>query len=143
MLVLMRQLVMTLLILSGLECQANTRAITEEKFQDLFVTAGYSTAFGAALGAATLALTETPEKNLHYVAVGASLGFISGSFFGGYFIFLPEFSFGNQAPSVGREKSFDPTLSYNDKLGVKIKPNFNMSQFRLASIEADWVFMKF
>ena len=64
---------------------------TDERFQDLFVTAGYSTAFGAALGAAFLAFTDEPASQLRYVAMGASLGFIGGSILGTYIIFSPMF----------------------------------------------------
>ncbi|MBP9709300.1 MAG: hypothetical protein KBD78_16820 [Oligoflexales bacterium] len=70
--------------------QASAQA-TDERFQDLFVTAGYSTAFGAALGAAFLAFTDEPASQLRYVAMGASLGFIGGSILGTYIIFSPMF----------------------------------------------------
>ncbi len=66
---------------------------TEERFHDLFVTAGYATAFGAALGAAFLSFTPDPASELRYVAVGASLGFIGGSVLGSYIIFSPMISF--------------------------------------------------
>lgn len=69
---------------------------TEERFQDLFKTAGYTTAFGAALGAAMLAFTPNPASQLRYVAVGASLGFIGGSVFGTYIIFSPLLSLEQQ-----------------------------------------------
>lgn len=65
---------------------------TEERFQDLFTTAGYATAFGAAMGAAALSFKERPENHLKYVAIGASLGFIGGSILGSYIIFLPVFT---------------------------------------------------
>lgn len=61
----------------------------EDRFQDLFVTAGYCTAFGAALGTAMLAWTAEPAENLRYVAVGASMGFIGGSVLGTYVVFSP------------------------------------------------------
>lgn len=62
---------------------------TEERFHDLFVTAGYCTAFGAAVGASLLAFTDEPADNLRYVAMGASLGFLGGSILGTYVIFTP------------------------------------------------------
>ena len=64
----------------------------EERFQDLFVTAGYATAFGAAIGTAFLAFHEDPSAHLRYVAVGASLGFLGGSVLGSYIIFSPMMS---------------------------------------------------
>ncbi len=62
---------------------------TEEKFQDLFVSAGYGTVYGAALGAALLSFQTKPENNLKLVALGASIGFISGSLLGSYIIISP------------------------------------------------------
>ena len=62
---------------------------SEQNFQDIFITAGYATAFGAALGAAALGLQNNPEENLNYIAVGASLGFIGGSIMGAYMVFTP------------------------------------------------------
>ena len=37
---------------------------TEQRFQDLFVTAGYGTAFGAAMGAAVLSFKISPKRTL-------------------------------------------------------------------------------
>ena len=61
----------------------------EERFQDIFLTAGYSTAFGAAFGTALLAWTANPTENLKYVAIGASLGFIGGTLLGTYVVLQP------------------------------------------------------
>jgi len=76
-------------LLSPATAQAQAHISTEERFHDLFVTAGYSTAFGAALGAALLSFTPNPASELRYVAIGASLGFIGGSVLGTYMIFQP------------------------------------------------------
>ena len=69
-------------------CQAQM-ITTEERFQDLFVTAGYGTAFGAAFGAALLSFQAKPQDNLRFIAIGASVGFIGGSLLGTYVIFSP------------------------------------------------------
>ena len=69
-----------------------TKISTEDQFHELFITAGYSTAFGAALGAAVLGLQSDPSGKLGYIAVGASLGFIVGSFLGSYIVLAPSFS---------------------------------------------------
>ena len=69
----------------------------EQRFQDVFITAGYSTAFGAALGAASIALGTGPGgaednyRNLDPIAQGASIGFILGSAMGSYVVFSPMF----------------------------------------------------
>jgi hypothetical protein len=87
---------------------------TEERFQDLFVTAGYGTAFGAAFGAALLSFQAQPSQNLRFVAIGASVGFIGGSLIGSYVIFTPVFSEtqnGPKAESLWAQKSQKPQLS--------------------------------
>lgn len=83
-------------IFLGLGSSRATAQSTEERFQDLFVTAGYATAFGAALGAAMLSFVSDPASELRYVAYGASLGFIGGSVMGTYVIFSPMLSLENQ-----------------------------------------------
>ena len=77
------------LILAHLISPSANAQSTEEQLQDIFVTAGYTAAFGAALGAASLAFWEYPEDHLKDVAVGASLGFIGGSIFGTYIVLSP------------------------------------------------------
>lgn len=72
--------------------QARAASSTEEKFQDLFVTAGYCTGYGAAVGAAILALQENPQEKLQYIAMGASLGFLGGTVLGSYIVFSPGFT---------------------------------------------------
>ena len=69
----------------------------EEKFQDIFVTAGYSTAMGAAIGAALLSFQENPSSHLRYVAIGASVGFIGGSALGTFFAVSPSVRFTNDS----------------------------------------------
>jgi hypothetical protein len=87
---------------------------TEERFQDLFVTAGYGTAFGAAFGAALLSFQAQPSQNLRFVAIGASVGFIGGSLIGSYVIFTPVFSEaqnGPKAESLWAQEAQKPRLS--------------------------------
>ena len=92
---------------------------TEERFQDLFITAGYSTAFGAALGAAFLAFSDDPASQMQYIAMGASLGFIGGSILGTYVIFAPMLSYNDVS-------THQESLAYNTR---------EQSQSRLPSPE--------
>lgn len=95
----------------------------EERFQDLFVTAGYGTAFGAALGTALLSFQEEPNKKLRYIAVGASIGFIGGSLLGSYIVFSPVFSPSSQTAfqlekqqlpqASGRRLALQPEINQN------------------------------
>lgn len=73
---------------------------SEERFQDLFSTAGYACAFGATLGVAALVFQPEPEKHLKFVAIGASLGFIGGSLLGSYVVFSPIFAGEHSAPAA-------------------------------------------
>ena len=84
---------------------------TEQRFQDLFVTAGYGTAFGAAMGAAVLSFQNQPEENLRFVAIGASIGFITGSIFGSYVVFSPVFQ--NRQASV-----VSPMLPHKSRFAI-------------------------
>ncbi|HYX34059.1 MAG TPA: hypothetical protein VE954_13180 [Oligoflexus sp.] len=98
---------------------------TEERFQDLFVTAGYGTAFGAAFGAALLSFQAKPDQNLRFVAIGASVGFIGGSLIGSYLIFSPVFTgyeMGQPAPTL---------LATEQKMP------------RLSGLEAQWTVLRF
>jgi hypothetical protein len=54
--------------------------VNSEQYQELFVSAGYSALFGAALGTALLPfLPANSLSNLRVIAGGASVGFIAGS----------------------------------------------------------------
>ncbi|MEY3902860.1 MAG: hypothetical protein RL189_2166 [Pseudomonadota bacterium] len=61
--------------------QANAQGIINtEQYQDLFINAGYSALFGAALGTAVLPfLPSNSVSNLRVIAGGASIGFVAGS----------------------------------------------------------------
>ena len=123
------------LLLAG---QAQAQFTTEEKFQDVFITAGYATAFGAALGAATLSFFPDPSKRLQHVAIGASLGFIGGSLLGSYMVFSPGIAMndGTQAPGLIDTESV-PTQ------GLAIRPVFDRSNYSLASVEGAMTLLRF
>lgn len=92
------------------------------QFQDVLFTAGYSTAFGAALGAATLGITmKDPAKNFHYITFGASLGFISGTFLGSYLYLLPAIAgngnyLGEKSQNKPPQLSIFPILTGESKI---------------------------
>lgn len=109
----------------------------EERFQDLFVTAGYATAFGAAIGTACLAWTDDPSANLQYVAMGASLGFLGGSIMGSWVIFSPMLG---DASEPRRS-----TLLGGDmpKSGLVVRPVFDQKAHRLVAVEGGMTLFSF
>ncbi len=111
---------------------------TEERFQDLFVTAGYGTAFGAAFGAALLSFQAKPQDNLRFVAIGASVGFIGGSLLGTYVIFSPAL--------VSSSEPSDPWTPFNSDRSslLRIVPSFETGRSaRLARLESQWTLLRF
>ena len=132
----------------------------EQGFQDLFITAGYSTAFGAALGAAVIGLKgEDPLGKLHYIAIGASTGFIAGSLLGTYIIFSPAIEFSN--PKRAKSDPIEPMspLSSTERggaeggplapwtksqpLGLVITPTFSPTTGEVSYVRADWLIAQF
>lgn len=130
---------------ASLSASARSKFSTEEQFHDLFVTAGYSTVFGAALGAAVIGLSPNPSGNLRYIALGASAGFIAGSVVGTYFAFAPMVITGSPQP-YGTN---DPLLLNDSTVGKKtdpklvLKPVWNHSQRKLAFVGAEWTLWRF
>ncbi|MEZ4742421.1 MAG: hypothetical protein R3B45_08245 [Bdellovibrionota bacterium] len=113
---------------------------TEERFHDLFIIAGYSTAFGAALGAAVLGLTANPSSKLNYVYAGASIGFICGSIFGTYVVFSP------MLVDSSVEVPSDAGLVFNMKASypiVTVHPLIDLDKGSLYGIKANFNLMAF
>lgn len=118
-------------------CQT-TKFSTEEHFHDLFITAGYSTAFGAALGAACIGLSEYPSENLKYIAMGASFGFITGSFLGTYIIFSPMVSFGKHHNLSNANMAIDTSQTR-----LRLHPILNLRKQSFTGINAQWTLASF
>lgn len=104
---------------------------TEEKFQDLFVTAGYCTGYGAAIGAAILAFNEHPADNLRFVAMGASMGFIGGTLLGSYIVFSPGFT--ENATGDGSTLLAGGALP---RRGLVVRPTFDVKRGGLTGVES-------
>ena len=133
---LMRTLVALFILLSvalGRSAQAQS---TQERFEDLFTTAGYATAFGAAMGAAALSFKKYPENHLRFVAVGASLGFIAGSALGTYIIFTPILVSGAADTTTTR---FETTASHP----FRLSPTLNPSTKRVTGIYGELLVARF
>lgn len=130
----MKRLILVIAMLISTTSQAQS---TEERFQDVFITAGYATAFGAALGAASLSFFDSPEKHLQFVAIGASLGFIGGSVLGTYIVF---------SPLVVDAKTPDSTLLASGHVpaeGIALRPVFNPSTRQISAFESAWTIASF
>ena len=118
---------------------SSSQSATEERFQDLFLTAGYCTAFGAALGTAFLAFTTNPTENLRFVAVGASLGFIGGSALGSYIILSPLLTDSSRADYTGSLASAAPLPAR----GLVLRPAIDRNTHRLVSLEGGLTLLRF
>lgn len=115
----------------------NFQPSTEEQFQDIFVTAGYATAFGAALGAAALTFSGNPERHLRYVAVGASLGFLGGSVLGSYLIFAPSFAWDNESKPHS-------LIAENAPQGkLVLRPEIDTRSFAIKSVSGSMTILTF
>ena len=129
---------LTVLISIGLSPRHAQAQSTEQQFHDLFVTAGYASAFGAALGAAALSFKSQPERHLRYVAIGASLGFIGGSFLGTYIIFSPIFT--AETPSKSPQLS---STTYSKKSTILLQPSLNLTTRKFESLQGTWTLASF
>jgi len=129
-------LVVTAFTAVGRSASAQT---TEDRFHDLFITAGYSTAFGAALGAAILSFSDEPATDLRYVAMGASLGFIGGSVLGAYMIFAPMIAATDEP--VGSTLTAQET-SKKDR-AIVIRPVYSTASSRFTQVEAGMTLFRF
>lgn len=110
---------------------------TQERFQDLFVTAGYGTAFGAAMGAALLSFQDRPDESLRYVAIGASLGFITGSLLGSYIVFSPVFQ--TDTPQTSRL----PLALTDSQATFTVRPTIDPHASQLSRLEGVWTISRF
>lgn len=127
------------LVTGAFRTQAAQAQTVEERFQDLFVTAGYATAFGAAIGTAFLAFHEDPSAHLRYVAVGASLGFLGGSVLGSYIIFSPMISTDDSSAS---QNSLIASQAIPQR-GIAVRPTWNREAHSLDGVEAGMTLLNF
>lgn len=110
----------------------------ESNFKDMFVTAGYSAAAGAAIGAALLSFQDQPLHHLKYMSVGASIGFLGGMSVGSWIVLAPIFV-DNAAPSATPTK-----LAQNSKHSkIILKPRLDVAKNSVSGLEAGLVFASF
>jgi hypothetical protein len=111
----------------------------KDDFNALFVTAGYSTLLGAALGTATLAFTPHPKENTRYIGLGAAGGFIFGTLLGTYFVFSPPKSRALRSQG-GKDRDDDDLEGFSR---IKLYPVLDLAEGRVKSWHADWVIARF
>ncbi len=108
----------------------------EVKFQDMFVTAGYSAAAGAAIGAAILTFEDEPTKHLRFISIGASLGFLGGTALGAWYTVIPAFV-DNQRPSAA------PMVIDGSSSKLVLRPWFDITRKKITGLEAGAVLASF
>jgi hypothetical protein len=114
----------------------------EQKYQDVFVSAGYATAMGAAAGAALLVFHDKPEENLRYIAVGASVGFFAGTAFGTYMVIAPAFSM-NDKDSNHLAGHSQLSLREAKPGQLVLQPSVNTKSLNISNLQAGMVFAQF
>ncbi len=129
------------LLLANQPTFAQDQITTEKRFQDVFVTAGYSTALGAALGAAMMGLSSNPAGRVRYIAVGASIGFISGSLLGTYVVLAPVFVTESVSESAPMSEHETPQVAPDTKLAIS--PVWDLHSNSLKAISAQWTLATF
>lgn len=122
------------LVLSPSKAQADSEL--EGRFQDMFVTAGYSAAAGAAIGAALLTFQDDPAKHLKFVSIGASLGFLGGTALGSWMVLAPVFV-ENASPGPSQ------LAAHSAGSHLVIRPWFDLSSKKLTGLEAGAVLASF
>lgn len=120
--------------------QAATMTL-EQKYQDVFVSAGYSTALGAAVGAALLAFKEEPSDHLRYIAVGASIGFFAGTAFGTYMVVAP--SFADNSKEDSSMAQLDYSLAGAQERQLIVQPAVDTNRWTFTGVEAGMILAKF
>jgi hypothetical protein len=135
-----RKLLLTIAVTFGplLTGPAQAQTTSEERFQDVFITAGYATAFGAALGAASLSFFENPTQHLKLIAIGASLGFIGGTILGSYVVLAPAIAAdGDLMNSTLLAEGVVP------EKGIALRPTFDSASHKLAQVEGAFTILSF
>lgn len=107
----------------------------EGRFQDMFVTAGYSAAAGAAVGAAVLTLQDNPARHLKFISIGASLGFLGGTVFGGWMALAPIL--------VDNSRTTTPSLVVSKPAQIVLRPWIDLSSRSLKGVEAGALLAQF
>lgn len=111
----------------------------EHKYQEVFVSAGYATALGAAVGAALLSFKDDPSNNLRYVAIGASVGFFAGTAFGTYLVVAPSFALNDNDKVTPTEFNATDAKQYQ----LVVQPTVSTSSWHIRGVETGMVLARF
>jgi hypothetical protein len=134
-------LAVTCLFLMTYSHRAAAASMTlEQKYQDVFVSAGYATAMGAAVGAAVMVLQDDPAEHLRYVAVGASIGFFAGTAFGTYVVIAPSFA---EDSDLGENPSFNYARAGAKERQLIVQPVIGMDRFNFKGLETGMILAQF
>lgn len=138
-------ILISLFIFTNLTVFAQARATTTESaFKDVFLTAGYSAVLGAGIGAALLGLSEKPSGKLRYIAIGASIGFLSGTFLGTCFVIYPTVSSGSSSRLTLNSEYKDQQEGGKAKpYDLVLRPVLDGQSGKIKTLEADWLIARF
>ena len=121
------------------ETAAASPMTLEHKYQEVFVSAGYATALGAAVGAALLSFKDDPSNNLRYVAIGASVGFFAGTAFGTYLVVAPSFAMKDNDQLGPAEFKATDAKQYQ----LVVQPPVSTQSWKIKGVETGMVLARF
>lgn len=98
--------------------------------REFVMSCTYGVLAGTLVGAASLAFTKRPSKNMHRVARGASLGLYTGILLGLYVVYIVP----------GMEDSDDPVAVLKDRFPLQIAPAFRYADVGSDDIDASSIF---
>ena len=119
------------IILSSLVFVPTVRA--ENQTREFVMSCTYGVLAGTLVGAASLAFTSQPSKNMYRVARGASLGLYTGILLGLYVVYI--------VPGMEENPDEEP-LARLDKVSWMVTPILR-DDFRPDGARADWTVLKF
>lgn len=132
-----------LILLTTTLLLSNVKAHADNPTREFVMSCTYGVLAGTLVGTASLAFVKQPNKNMHRVARGASLGLYTGILLGLYVVYI--------VPSL-EDNPDDVHVGSLLKSPIQIAPIFHdRSEHRLASrnslgidgIQADWTILKF
>lgn len=123
-----------LALLMTVQIAAAAPAQADNPTREFVMSCTYGVLAGTLVGAASLAFTNQPSKNMYRVARGASLGLYTGILLGLYVVYI--------VPGLEGDVEEEP-IARLDKISFLVSPKFRDDNMRLDGLQADWTVLRF